>query len=549
MLLRVPRSLLCVVSVLYLPLSAFSARVQRSDLVLPQGASVHRDAARQIFVDSYEAYKKYAFSHDDLRPISKGFRDSRNGWGASIIDGMSTMKIMGLDDYFDEAVKFASTIDFSRSKTPDLVSVFETSIRYLGGLLSAYELSNQKHSILLDKAKQVADKLTFAWIDGNDLPYGHLNFTSQKPQITTSNIAEAGTLALEWMTLSKYTKDDQYRILGENALRKIAQLVPPLPGLAAQGLDPANGGSFVGSLVTWGGGSDSYFEYLIKYARLTNTNDHIFADTWNTAVDTSSRVLRQVSSVGQHVYLGEWENGLVHPVSSHLACFHGGNWILGGKLVGNDTVVQLGLELVDACWNTYESTATGIGPETFRWIPQGDNSAPPPDRADFYQKHGFTIGSSYYMLRPEVLESNFHAYRVTGDNKYLDRAAKAIGSFKRFLSSPDVAGYTGISDVNNPQSQRIDAMESFWFAEALKYLYLTFDDPAHISLDDYVFNTEAHPFRAPPALDTYGTGMLRREGADTFKTNTGPIPSVSQIPGVEEFQNLFDTSHLLREKL
>lgn len=41
---------------------------------------------------------------------------------------------------------------------------------------------------------------------------------------------------------------------------------------------------------------------------------------------------------------------------------------------------------------------------------------------------------------------------------------------------------------------------SFFFAETLKYLYLTFTDKNCISLDHYVFNTEAHPFILPEPI-------------------------------------------------
>jgi mannosyl-oligosaccharide alpha-1,2-mannosidase len=252
--------------------------------------------------------------------------------------------------------------------------------------------------------------------------------------------------------------------------------------------------------------------------------------------------------MGNHVYLAEWENGSTRPVSSHLACFHGGNWLLGGKLTNNNTIVQHALELVDACWNTYESTSTGIGPESFSWVPQGSLSGPPSSQRDFYNQHGFYTTSPAYILRPEVLESNFYAYRVTGDTKYLDRAAKAIDSFNRYLALPGQdAGYAGIFDVNNPDSKRIDDTESFWFAEVLKYLYLTFDDPAHISLDKYVFNTEAHPYSAPDALEQYGTGALRRESAKPFSTKSGPLPVISPIPGVKGLgmEKLFESMEVL----
>jgi mannosyl-oligosaccharide alpha-1,2-mannosidase len=103
------------------------------------------------------------------------------------------------------------------------------------------------------------------------------------------------------------------------------------------------------------------------------------------------------------------------------------------------------------------------------------------DQLAFYNQHGFYITGSDYIQRPEVLESNFYAWRVTGDTKYLDRAASAIASFNKYLSTAVV--FACLNDVDDTTQGFIDDMESFWFAEVLKYLYLTFDDPTHISLD------------------------------------------------------------------
>ncbi|KAG7448703.1 glycoside hydrolase family 47 protein [Guyanagaster necrorhizus] len=512
--------------------AAIAGPVQKAGLTLPEDACTHRDAVQEIFEESYAAYKKYAFGHDDLSPVSESFSDGLGGWGASIVDAMDTMKIMGLDDLFSEAVDFVGTIDFNSTKTGDTVSVFETTIRYVGGLLSAYELNGKKDAVLVAKAKQVADKLSFGWLLENQIiPYGYINFTDNSPVIATSNIAEAGTLDLEWSRLSEYTGNNTYAQLTEGAVRHIANLPAPLPGLAAQGIDPT-AGDFVGGYITWGGGSDSYFEYLIKYARLSNTDDPLFVDTWFTAVSSSIQYLLRTSTVGNHAYLADFDSsGTIRHVGSHLACFYGGNWLLGGKLLNNQTIVDIALQLVDACWNTYASTATGIGPETFAFISSDGNftggSAIDADQLSFYQEHGFYITGSDYIQRPEVLESNFYAWRATGDTKYLDRAASAINSFQTFL--PATVAFAGINDVNNRNSTKIDDMESFWLAEVLKYLYLTFDDPNHISLDEYVFNTEAHPFEAPKAKDVYGNGGLKAATeSEPFVLNEGPpLPQIS----------------------
>lgn len=121
--------------------------------------------------------------------------------------------------------------------------------------------------------------------------------------------------------------------------------------------------------------------------------------------------------------------------------------------------------------------STGIGPETFAWISSDGNFTGGPDPAAsdlaFYEKHGFYIfnGGSDYILRPEVLESNFYAWRVTGDTKYLDRAAAAAKSMREFLQVNNA--FAGINNVNAANSGFIDDTESFFFAEVMKYLYVT----------------------------------------------------------------------------
>ncbi|KZT25742.1 glycoside hydrolase family 47 protein [Neolentinus lepideus HHB14362 ss-1] len=504
--------------------------VQKPGLEVPAYYAGNLTVVRTMFTDSWNAYKKYAWGHDDLDPISEGYNDGRNGWGASIADALGTMVIMGLEDDFLQAVNYTYYIDFSKSQTPDTVSVFETSIRYVAGFLSAYELSGFEHPILVEKAKEVADKLMYAWVGNNSIPYGYLNFTTNQPTITTTNIAEAGTLTLEYTTLTKYTGNQTYANNAVKSVEYIASLPDPLPGLAPQGIDPTSG-QFTDAYLTWGGGSDSYFEYLIKYPRLTNTNNPIFVETWQAAVDSSIKYLVRNSTVGNWTYVADRDdNGNIVHIGSHLECFHAGNWMLGGKLLNNQTYVDYGLALVDACINTYTSTATGIGPEVFAYFSSdGNYTGVTPSTSDyaFYQEHGFFIydGASDYILRPEVLESNFYAWRITGDTKYLDNAAAAAASFNKYLYIKSSGGYAGTNDVNNVTASLVDDTESFWFAEVLKYLYLTFDDPNHISLDNWVFNTECHPFLAPPpgiyATPTFNTNT------QGFKAVGGPLPQIS----------------------
>ncbi|KAJ6468780.1 seven-hairpin glycosidase [Mycena sanguinolenta] len=526
------RSCILPLTLLAAASSSFAAgvTVQKPGLTVPARYASQKAAAEKIFTTSYAAYRKFAFGHDELHPVSEGVGDDLGGWGASLVDAMGTLLVMGLDDLFAEAVNFTSTLDFNTPPVPQDISVFETTIRWVGGLISAYELSGEKFPILITKAKEVADKLAFAWIDGNAIPYNTMDFTTNSPVIQTTNIAQIGTLTLEWSALSKYTGNATYKELAEKGTIAVAKLATPLPGLAPQVVDPATG-QFADAYITWGGGSDSYFEYLLKYARYTNNENNIFIDTWKTAVDSSIHTLLKTSTVGNWSFLADQDDqGLIRHVGSHLACFYAGNWLLGGQLLKNQTIVDIGLKLNDGCWNTYAGTATGIGPETFAFISADGNftggGGISAAELAFYNQHGYYITGSDYIQRPEVLESNFYAWRVTGDTKYLDRAAAAIASFNKFL--PTTVAFACLNDVNNPSAGLIDDMESFWFAEVLKYLYLTFDDPNHISLDTHVWNTECHPLIAPPALSSYqGSGSLIPPKPFTTPTTIAPRPLVS----------------------
>ena len=55
-----------------------------------------------------------------------------------------------------------------------------------------------------------------------------------------------------------------------------------------------------------------------------------------------------------------------------------------------------------------------IGPEQFSW----NTSEIMPDQADFYDKSGYYITNPSYNLRPEVLESFYYAFRITGELRF-----------------------------------------------------------------------------------------------------------------------------------
>lgn len=98
---------------------------------------------------------------------------------------------------------------------------------------------------------------------------------------------------------------------------------------------------------------------------------------------------------------------------------------------------------------------------------------------------------SYYIQRPELIESYFYLWRLTKDPKYREWAWEAAEALEKHAKV--IGGYSGLRNVYDLQSQKDDVEQSFLFAETFKYLYLIFSDDNYLSLNEWVFNTEAHP--------------------------------------------------------
>jgi mannosyl-oligosaccharide alpha-1,2-mannosidase len=109
-----------------------------------------------------------------------------------------------------------------------------------------------------------------------------------------------------------------------------------------------------------------------------------------------------------------------------------------------------------------------------------------------------SIPDPKYHLRPEAIESLFLLYRITGDKALLNSAWTMFEAIEGRTRTQ--FGNAALIDVTKVPPEKNDRMESFWTAETLKYFYLMFSEPNIISLDEWVFNTEAHPFRRPGNL-------------------------------------------------
>jgi len=93
----------------------------------------------------------------------------------------------------------------------------------------------------------------------------------------------------------------------------------------------------------------------------------------------------------------------------------------------------------------------------------------------------------------ETLESIFILHRITGDPKYREWGWSIFQAIERYCKTE--SSYSGLVDVTKVPPEKNNSMPSFFLAETLKYLFLLFSDESVLPLSDFVFNTEAHPFR------------------------------------------------------
>ncbi|XHG05720.1 hypothetical protein AWENTII_008933 [Aspergillus wentii] len=489
-----------------------------------------QQAVRKAFQHSWTAYKDHAWLWDELSPISCGRQNPLGGWAATLVDSLDTLIVMGLVEEFETALQALNEIDFSTTKALS-VNIFETTIRYLGGLISAYDLTNGKHSILLEKAQQLADFLLKAFATSNRMPQTRWEwiravFESSTESSERTLLAEIGSLGLEFTRLSQITGDAQYF----DAVQRIADRLHStqnrtrLPGLWPVSVDARTWSfsNFSNSHFTVGGMADSTYEYLVKEYLLLGAQSDQYRDMYIHAIEGIKQHLlfRGMDKGGQDVlFAGDirFNSGSGEEVfeyqMEHLKCFLGGMVGLGARVFGRPADLTIARKLVDGCIWAYNLMPTGIMPETvyisgcrnstrcewreekwhrdiFGWPEEREM---PPNLQDAVQRviqqHGLQppileVADPKYRLRPEAIESIFTIYRITGDKSLQDTAWQIFQNIERYTKSEH--GYAAINDTRDIKTSKLDVMESFWLAETLKYFYLIFSDPNLISLDEYV---------------------------------------------------------------
>ncbi len=422
----------------------------------PVGRAELAGQVRAEFVHAWEGYKKHAWGHDELKPVSRTFKD----WHAETlymtpVDALDTMLLLGLKDEAETTKAFLlENLSFDRDIS---VKNFEITIRILGGLLAVHQMTGDRR--LLALAEDLGNRLLPVFDSPTGMPYMYVNLKTGKTNGARSNPAEIGTLMLEFGTLGRLTKRD---VFYDKAKRALVELYKrrARTGLIGEEIDVETG-AWTSSTSHVGGGIDSYYEYLIKCEKLFGDNE--CGEMFRQSIRAVNRYLADEEPTG--LWYGEANMTTGKRTSTTYGALHAflpAVLALGGDLPRAKRLQDSGFRM----WRIH-----GIEPEVL----------------DYRAMKAIRAG---YPLRPEIVESAYYLFHDTKDPKYLEMGRALFRSIVEHCRTDN--GYTTLKSVVT--KEKGDLMPSYFLAETLKYLYLLFS-PEALELDRVVFNTEAHALR------------------------------------------------------
>ena len=410
------------------------------------------------FLHAWNGYKKYAWGHDDLKPLSKTHHD----WYAqpllmTPVDALDTMFVMGLKD---EAAATQQYILANLSFDKDVeVQNFEITIRLLGGLLTNYQLTGDKR--FLNLAEDLGNRLLPVFNSPTRMPYRYVNLKTGKTRDAKSNPAEIGTLLIEFGTLSKFTGKPVYYDKAKRAVVELFKRRSQI-GLVGEWINVETG-EWTNTDSHISGAIDSYYEYLLK--------------CWLLFGDRDCKRMWDESLVAINKYLadGPWYGHADMNTGVRRATTYGALDAFFPAVLALSGDIKRARRLQESSFSMWNEA--GIEPEEFD-----------------YRAHKITYPG--YPLRPEIIESTYYLFKLTGDESYRSQGEQLWRDFVQYCRTADA--YAALKDVRT--KEKSDSMQSFLFAETFKYFYLLFAPPDTLDFPNVIFNTEAHPikkFRKP----------------------------------------------------
>ncbi|CAN9504969.1 unnamed protein product [Ophioblennius macclurei] len=459
------------------------ASCQESQTMTKEEKTVIRNQIIEMFDHAYGSYMKYAYPADELMPLSCRGRvrgqepnrgdidDSLGKFSLTLIDTLDTLVVLNKLDEFEDAVRKA--VQDVRLDNDVVVSVFETNIRVLGGLLGGHvmaDLLRQRgermqwyRDELLHMAKELGHRLLPAFNTTSGLPYpkvnlryGVLNPLSRTGTESDTCTACAGTMILEFAALSRLSGNSVFEEHARKALDVLWERRQRGSDLVGTVINIHNG-EWVRRDSGVGAGIDSYYEYLMKAYILLG--DSVFLDRFNIHYSAIMKYISQpplLLNVHMHnptVSVRSWMDSL-------LAFFPGLQVLRGDLKPAIETHEML-----------YQVT------KQHKFLPEAFTTE-------------FRVHWGQHLLRPEFAESTYYLYKATGDPYYLRVGQSIVDKLNAYARVP--CGFAAVQDVRTGTHE--DRMDSFFLAEMFKYLYLLFSEKSQlpIDIDDYIFTTEAH---------------------------------------------------------
>jgi hypothetical protein len=418
---------------------------------------IYAEKVKQAFLHSWNAYKKYAWGQDQLKPLSKTFR---NWYDESLlmtpVDAFDTMVLMGLKDEANETKELIfKNLSFNKYF---YVQNFEITIRLLGGLISAYQLDGDER--FLDLAEDLGNRLLPVFNSQTGMPYRYVNLQIGELSDSINNPAEIGTLMLEFGMLSKLTGKTVYYDKAKHAITEVYNRKSKI-GLVGTQINVETG-EWTNTETHISGMIDSYYEYLIKSYLLFDDLD--FKIMYDESIKSVNKYLLDSLETGFWYAHADMNTGVkTQNVFGALDAFMPAMLVLGGD-------IETAEQIQKSCFKMW--THFGIEPEEINY-------------------NTFEVTAPYYILRPENIESAFYLYRKTKNLKYLEMGKTFFDSIEKYCKVDE--GFASLKSVIT--KDKMDSMESFFLAETLKYLFLIFAPDETFDLQKNVFNTEAHPFK------------------------------------------------------
>ncbi|CAL1540392.1 unnamed protein product [Lymnaea stagnalis] len=496
---------------------------QTTTHISPEEKKQLREKSVEMFYHAYNAYMEHAYPADELMPLScKGryrgsepsrgdIDDSLGNFTLTLIDTLDTLAVLGDLVGFDTAVR--NVIRDSRFDADVVVSVFETNIRILGGLLGGHVAASyfKKKKLammwyqdeLLTMAKEVGDRLLPAFNTTTGIPYPRVNLKHGiTPKIASSNrdtcTSCAGTMILEFAALSRLTGIGIYEEKSRKAMDYLWSQRHRSNNLMGMVIN-IHSGDWIRRESGVGAGIDSYYEYVLKAYVLLG--DDMYLSRFNKHYEA---VMRYVS-----------QGPLLVDVHMHKPTSAAKNF----------------MDALLAFWPGLQVLVGDIGPavethEMLYQVIQRHNFLPEAFTTDFRVHWG------QHPLRPEFLESTYFLYKATSDPYYLEVGKKVLENLEEHARVN--CGYAAIKDLKKGTHE--DQMDSFVLAETFKYLFLLFSQKEDVLLDidDFIFTTEAHLLPLTLSVGNYSWKNTPKVHPDIYKFDMMSVAEMAKAAEDDE---------------